>query len=139
MEPFVNPWVFYLIDVLDGLDRISAVAMIASGACVVVFMFGYWGSDLVEDGLKMLKMAKRLAIVCAISTVIWIGVPSETTIYKMVITRYVTPNNIETVLESLEEGSEKALDAGQRFLVDVFDYAFLKIDELRGGDSDAAA
>lgn len=81
-EPIISPWIFYLIDMADGLK----IAW-----CVVSFMgFAVAAVAMVEEGIS-----KWWAIGCAALLCIGLLMPTSATVYKMAISSYVTPNNIE--------------------------------------------
>ena len=96
MEPIINPWVFYLIGVVAKMGKGLVVFM---AACVGVFLFEgmrYMGFDLTEKE-QYVKNATMAGVLFLAAGVVLILLPSETVMYKMLATSYITPDNIGAV------------------------------------------
>lgn len=95
MEPIINPWVFYLIGVVDKLSNGLAVFM---AACFSVFLFegmGYMGFDVTEkEKEKYVKNATMAGVLFLVAGIVLILLPDKTVMYKMLTASYVTPDNI---------------------------------------------
>lgn len=134
MNPIINPMWFYLIDMLDGLSFIAGLLVFV--LIFVLFLSG-WGlgylyldndmweytrdDDYDDDRLtdiwkNFTKWWKRLFVLLVVLLTLTILVPSEQTIYKMMIATYATGDNIEIVLDKITDG---------------VDYIFDKIDEVK--------
>ena len=116
MTPIINPWLFYLVDCLDGLKMLCILAV-----PLLVFVIGYITltiDDLGRGKEKELKSARRTRkIVIFLSILILVVIPfipSKETCYKMMVSSQVTDNNIQ-----------KAEDV----IKDSVDYIFEKINE----------
>ena len=116
MKPIINPWVFYLVDLLDGLKTLCIIAV-----PVLVIVIGYFTvtiDDLGRGEEKELKSARRTRkIMIFLSILILIVIPfipSKETCYKMMVSSQITDNNIQ-----------KAEDV----IKDSVDYIFEKINE----------
>lgn len=98
MEPIINPWVFYLIGVIDKLHTGLLVFM---AMCVVVFVFEgmeYMEFDVPEEEqARYVKTATIAGVLFLVAGIVEIFIPDETVLYKMLIANYVTPDNIGTV------------------------------------------
>lgn len=106
MTPIINPWVFYLSNVVSNLDVICFIGMIFGGSGVVLFAIMYlmgldgcFEDDVTEAVKKLLKVA---IITLAVSSLITIFIPSETTITKMLVAQNVTYERVETVTDTVE-------------------------------------
>ena len=95
MEPIINPWVFYLVDRVDVWHKVvGIIAMMAFMSLFVKYLFD------VESTIINKYSVKALVI-----TVLMLSfLPSSSTIYKMIIADNVTPDNIQIVGESVEDG-----------------------------------
>lgn len=98
MEPLINPWVFYYIEVLD---RVSTGIAIGMFACVAVATFSgmdYYDFDATETtkrrSKKMIKAAVILFLFFGLAQIL---IPGKRTMYQMLAARYVTAENIEAV------------------------------------------
>ena len=116
MTPIINPWLFYLVDCLDGLKMLCILAV-----PLLVFVIGYITltiDDLGRGKEKELKSARRtrkIVILFSILLIIVIPfIPSKETCYKMMVSSQITDNNIQ-----------KAEDV----IKDSVDYIFEKINE----------
>lgn len=95
MEPIINPWVFYLIGVVDKLHTGLLVFM---AMCAGTFVFaGLTYMDFCstekqkEQSVKTATIAGALFLVAGIVNIF---IPDETVMYKMLTASYVTPDNI---------------------------------------------
>ena len=116
MKAIINPWLFYLVDCLDGLKTLCILAV-----PLLVFVIGYITltiDDLGRGKEKELKSARRTRkIVIFLSILILVVIPfipSKETCYKMMVSSQITDNNIQ-----------KAEDV----IKDSVDYIFEKINE----------
>lgn len=56
------------------------------------------------------NMVSKSLIATIIITIMWIAVPNETTIYRMVVASYVTPHNLQVTGETIENIVDKTVD-----------------------------
>lgn len=94
MEPVINPWLFYFIDIAKG---IKAASLFASFCGVVPFVYGLGTmvsnkefGDKDKDYLRGKRTFKISLVILIISLVIIIFTPSSDTIIKMAIAKNVT-------------------------------------------------
>lgn len=108
MEPIINPWVFYLIDVVDSL---KSVLWSVGGIffCTLIFYFiNYMSCD---DGCRGDEKKKEKCVKCAIVSigvlilvgVLNIAIPSKNTMYQMLAARYLTTDNIGSAQNNVVE------------------------------------
>lgn len=116
MKPIINPWLFYIVDLLDGLKTLCIIAV-----PVLVIVIGYLAvriDDLGRGEEKELKSARRtrkIVILFSILLLIVIPfIPSKETCYKMMVASQITDNNIQKA----EDVIKKSVD-----------YIFEKINE----------
>lgn len=98
MEPIINPWVFYLIGVVDKLSTGLTVFM---AMCVGAFVFEgmeYMEFDVTEkEKEQYVKNATMAGVLFLAAGIVSILLPDETVMYKMLTASYVTPDNIGAV------------------------------------------
>ena len=123
MKPIINPWMFYLVDCLDGLKMVCiiAVPVLVIVIAVLSYIIEDLGLDIDDFGLNKeneLKSAirtRKIVIFFSILLLIVIPfIPSKETCYKMMVSSQITDNNIQ-----------KAEDV----IKDSVDYIFEKINE----------
>lgn len=101
----IKPWIFYVISVVSNLyDTCCLVALIV-GIGLLLFG-GAWLFEVIEEENKrpLPNALKKLLIVFAISMGGVVVIPSETTMYKMLVAQYVTYENVDKATESIKEG-----------------------------------
>ena len=115
MEPIISPWVFYYIDIIDKVYvAIQPLILIILLVIAMITVNQFAGFDEYET---VLKWRKPLCIVFVILCVIYIFIPSKTTIYQMIAANYITPANLEkvgnvnklidTVVEEINKSKDK--------------------------------
>ena len=123
MKPIINPWMFYLVDCLDGLKMVCIIAVPV--LVIVIAILSYIIEDLAldiddlglnkENELKSAIRTRKIVIFFSILILIVIPfIPSKETCYKMMVSSQITDNNIQ-----------KAEDV----IKDSVDYIFEKINE----------
>ena len=113
MKPIINPWMFYIVDCLDGLKTLCILAV-----PLLVFVIGYitFTIDDLErgDGKELIRTRKIVIFFSILILIVIPFIPSEETCYKMMVSSQITDNNIQ-----------KAEDV----IKDSVDYIFEKINE----------
>ena len=116
MKPIINPWLFYIVDLLDGLKTLCILAV-----PVLVIVIGFLTvtiDDLGRGEEKELKSARRtrkIVIIFSILLLIVIPfIPSKETCYKMMVASQITDNNIQKAEDTIKNS---------------VDYIFEKINE----------
>lgn len=112
--PIINPWIFYLIDVLNGLKEVSVVVifmtiimLICIGIAALWFKSedSFYHNENNAGTIKaLIRVLKRLSIVLCVTTSVFVVTPSEETMYKMMVAQYVTYENVDKATESIKEG-----------------------------------
>lgn len=98
MEPIINPWVFYFINVLDRLSTGIAIGMFVCIAVITFAGMAYYDYDATDvTKRRSVKMIKVAVILFTLFGAVQIGFPDKRTMYQMLAASYVTPANIETV------------------------------------------
>ena len=116
MKPIINPWMFYLVDCLEGLKMVCIISV-----PVLVVVIGFLTAtidDLGRGEEKELKSAirtRKIVILFSILLLIVIPfIPSKETCYKMMVASQITDNNIQKAEDVIKNS---------------VDYIFEKINE----------
>ena len=116
MKPIINPWFFYLVDCLEGLQIVFIIVVIA--LAFAILMLTDTISDLGWDEKEEMKSARRtrkIVIFFSIFLLIIIPlIPSKDTCYKMMVASQITDTNIQKAEDVIKES---------------VDYIFEKINE----------
>ena len=114
MKPIINPWLFYLVDMIGSFQILSILIVLLIIISFAIEILKYDEAMDELDKVKVIKTFKKKVIVIALLITFAIFLPSKDTCYKMMIASQVTDNNIQ-----------KAEDV----IKDSVDYIFEKINE----------
>lgn len=117
----INPIWFYLCDMFEIVKTGAAIASGMIGiACFLAYVFGWfititnasYGEDDIDykEGLALKATAKKLIIPFIIAFSINIFVPSEKTVYKMMVANLATYENIDIAADTIEEAFDHVID-----------------------------
>lgn len=110
MTPIINPWLFYLVDVIADLKFNCLIITLIFAFYIVAT--AYIDEDLNEE--KITKAIKKIVICVALLFTAEALLPSKETCYKMMVASQVTEENVK-----------KAEDV----IKDSVDYIFEKINK----------
>ena len=113
MHYIINPWIFYLLEVIDTLDTCCRIILAVFTVVFFVYAFvwflefGCWDEGTISP-MQILKKFKVLLIIVILANVL---IPSKDTIYKMMIASQVTTENIDTAKETIQDVADYIIDA----------------------------
>ena len=110
IEPIISPWIFYLIEVISNL-KVASFVVAAITACIATFSGMRLFIADEEHKLNFAKHFKISLVICIIVSIVSMLCPSQNTMYKMLISNYVTPNNLEYIHETIKGDMNDALNA----------------------------
>lgn len=121
MQPIINPWVIYIIEVMDSIQTILSV--IGSGLLlylIVIAIFQFVICEECDDAAGMIKgILRQKKIVlntsiafCIIATLM----PSRATLYTMLILDNITVNNITATGETLDKSIDNIISKIDKLL-----------------------
>ena len=130
MEPIINPWFFYFIDIGDSLDTLALTIAVITG----IIWVGLWiaASIMIDKRCTLTenmqnkyirfcwKKGKFFMIIMIITAIIEIAIPSKSAMVEMAVMQQVTPNNIEK---------------GKEIVKSTTDYIFEKFEKLKESES----
>lgn len=121
MTPYINPWFFYWISVAKSarffLYAIGALSLVVAIIIIIPAAANAYDSEDLMDNLKNVKKQLTAAILISIfSAMIAAFLPTEASMYKMVVAKVITPDNIAGGVDTIKQ---------------VIDYIVQKIAELR--------
>lgn len=117
MKPIINPWLFYLVDVIGNFKSACFVLilLIVIGFGVITLIeIGEAADELELDEAKVIKNLKKMAIVVVLLMTFNMLLPSKKTCYQMMIASQITDNNIQKAEDVIKNS---------------VDYIFEKINE----------
>ena len=117
--PVISPWLFYIIDLLDKLREMAIIVfwIIVAAFFLVGFATFLEGENWEDKTILKLKKGLKLSIIpIVITSVMYIAIPSKETIYKMLVSKYVTYENIDKATNTIKDGVDyifEKLDGGK--------------------------
>lgn len=113
MNYIINPAVFYWISVLDSICFWAVVSAALSGfAAIILFCIKTFNDYLDEDEEKKIsKYIKPLSIVCIVSLVVTIFIPSKNTMIQMLVAKCATYDNANWTLETIKSAADYIVEA----------------------------
>lgn len=101
--------VFWVAQICGGISTVALIIMFVLGVGLLVFSFAYLTGLSLEDIEpsvdKTIKKAFKAGIIgLIISTVLYLLVPTEETIYTSTAASYITPENVDNFTEFVERG-----------------------------------
>ena len=138
-EPIINPWLFYLADLVSALKVIliilSAGLVIGSLLHLVAWNENNEFKPDSEENIKLRKTWLKGFKICIVSSVITFTVgmivPKERTLYAMAIASALTPDTVQLIYDKTGQTATDILNGGGEFIEDIVDYGVDKINELR--------
>lgn len=145
-DPIINPWLFYVADVIHGIKIVMILVCIALALTSLLYLgcfsdamenaeIGYPEMQTYIDRVKKKHFHKfKLFLVGTIvSVVLTILIPSKNLIYTMAISSMLTPDTVEYVYETTGKTANDIINGGSEIIKETIDYGIDKINELRKG------
>lgn len=124
-NPIVNPVWFYLVDVIP---RVGA-------------FLGFFGLGLGVTGLiilaldeKHISTFKKFLISGIVVFVVGVLFPSKDACYQMIAAKAITPNNIKTVTDYVNDTATNVSDSLTNAIKDIMDYSVDRIYNVRNNE-----
>lgn len=126
MQPIISPWIFYIIDMLPKLSGITFLICLLGLAGFLVVLIqditvsyndGAGWKERIDPAKQKLKtrLLYTTGIISFIGFVGMVLIPSQDTAYKMLIASYITPDNINAVVD----GTGALVDRGVSYIGEI--------------------
>lgn len=113
MEPIISPWLIWLLGVLNALKFVSIIFLILS-VCSLIIIIGtllILRADLETTTIKLFnKTIKTLIIITSISMLSVLFIPDKGIAEQMIVSNYITEDNINAVSENTKEAIDYIFD-----------------------------
>lgn len=109
----ISPWIFYLINLLSNIDTLCSMLTFLSFLVLLGLILYQWANVLDSDDdiwESFIKWRKRTAITLVISILGLIFIPTEETMYQMLVANYVTYENVETATDVIKNSVDYIFD-----------------------------
>lgn len=123
--PIISPVWFYLVDVVPRV-----------GAFLGFFGFGLGVTGLIilAQGDKYISIFKKFLISGIVVFVVGVLFPSKDACYQMIAARAITPNNIKTVTDYVNDTATNVSDNLMNAIKDIMDYSVDRIYSVRNNE-----
>lgn len=138
-EPIINPWLFYLADVVSALKVTLIILSIGLVIGSLLYLYIWYENTEykidTEENIKLrkawLKGAKMCLISAIITFIVGMIVPTKKTLYAMTIASALTPDTVQLIYDKTEQTATDILNGGGELIEDIVDYGVDKINEMR--------
>ena len=138
-EPIINPWLFYLADVVSALKVTLIILSIGLVIGSLLYLYIWYENTEykidTEENIKLrktwLKGAKMCLISAIITFIVGMIVPTKKTLYAMTISSALTPNTVQLIYDKTGETATDILNGGGELIEDIVEYGVDKINEMR--------
>ena len=120
-NPIVNPIWFYLADTIPNIRYV----FIAVGFCLFILSIGQIDNN---------KVFQKIIVSGFLALVVGAIIPSQETLYKMVAAKMITPNNIKTVSNYVNDTATDISDNLTDAIKDIMDYSVDRIYNVRNNE-----
>ena len=120
-NPIVNPIWFYLADTIPNIRYV----FIAVGFCLFILSIGQIDNN---------KVFRKIVVSGFLALVVGAIIPSQETLYKMVAAKMITPNNIQTVSDYVNDTATNISDNLTDAIKDIMDYSVDRIYSVRNNE-----
>ena len=100
--PIIDPMYLYLIEVLHNLDVFNQGVFILASSIMFMLVIFYKESFKYDEDKKIKKYICICGVVWLMSFFICVFVPTKDAMYKMLLARYVTTDNIQLVNDAIK-------------------------------------
>lgn len=138
-EPIINPWLFYLADLVFALKVTLIILSIGFVIGSLIYLVA-WKENMDyscdnEKNIKLRKTWLKGSKICLVSAIIafivGIIIPKERTLYAMAIASALTPDTVQLIYDKTGETATDILNGGGELIEDIVDYGVDKINEMR--------
>lgn len=121
--PIISPWFFYFARIADTLG----ISLSIFGGIVILISTIVLCDSVNADETGFVKKSIKGIIIGIVIIILGIFCPSEDTCYKMMLAKFATPQNIQTVTKYAGDTASDVSDA----IKDIMDYSVDRIYDIR--------
>lgn len=121
--PIISPWFFYFAGIADGLG----ITLMVFGCIAILISIIALCVLVDENETDFVKKSIKGIIISIVIIILGVFCPSEDTCYKMMLAKFATPQNIQTVTKYAGDTASDVSDA----IKDIMDYSVDRIYDIR--------
>lgn len=123
--PIISPVWFYLVDV---------VPRVGGFLCLFGLGLGVIGLIILAQDDKYISTFKKFLISGIVVFVVGVLFPSKDACYQMIAAKAITPNNIKTVTDYVNDTATNVSDNLMNAIKDIMDYSVDRIYSVRNNE-----
>lgn len=120
-SPIINPVWFYLADTIPNIRYV----LIAVGFGLFILGIGQIDNN---------KVFRKIVISGFLTLVVGALIPSQDTLYKMIAAKMITPNNIQTATDYVNDTVTNVSDNLTNAIKDIMDYSVDRIYNVHNNE-----
>ena len=120
-NPIISPVWFYLADTIPNIRYV----LIATGLGLFIISIGQIDNN---------KVFRRIIVGGFLALVVGVLIPSQETLYKMIAAKMITPNNIQTVTNYINDTATDVSNNLTDAIKDIMDYSADRIYNVRNNE-----
>ncbi len=110
MEPIINPWLIYAVNMCGDLKELAMIGAILI-VLPIVILGTDWSITISESDKKLyIKIEKYLIGILAVLLFLAVAIPTKETCLAMLAAYYVTPDNIQAVQGNIVDFVRQLVD-----------------------------
>lgn len=125
--PIISPWFFYFAGIADGLG----ITLMVFGCMAILISIIVLCVSVDESETDFVKKSIKGIIISIVIIILGIFCPSEDTCYKMMLAKFATPQNIQTITEYVGDTASDVSDSVSDAIKDIMDYSVDRIYDIR--------
>ena len=125
--PIISPWFFYFAGIADGLG----ITLMVFGCITILISIIALCVSADNDETGFVKKSIKGIIIGIVIIILGIFCPSENTCYKMMLAKFATPQNIQTITEYVGDTASDVSDNVSNAIKDIMDYSVDRIYDIR--------
>lgn len=125
--PIISPWFFYFAGIADGLG----ITLMVFGCIAILISIIVLCVSVDADETGFVKKSIKGIIISIVIIILGIFCPSEDTCYKMMLAKFATPQNIQTVTKYAGDTASNVSDRVSDTIKDIMDYSVDRIYDIR--------
>nr|DAH42303.1 MAG TPA: hypothetical protein [Caudoviricetes sp.] len=125
--PIISPWFFYFAGIADGLG----ITLMVFGCIAILISIIVLCVSVDENETDFVKKSIKGIIISIVIIILGIFCPSEDTCYKMMLAKFATPQNIQTITEYVGDTASDVSDSVSDAIKDIMDYSVDRIYDIR--------
>lgn len=125
--PIISPWFFYFAGIADGLG----ITLMVFGCIAILISIIVLCDSVDADETGFVKKSIKGIIISIVIIILGIFCPSEDTCYKMMLAKFATPQNIQTVTKYAGDTASDVSDNVSNAIKDIMDYSVDRIYDIR--------